>query len=78
MEWGTHFHAALREWSHPATYGELLALIHTQSYLAVHRAKNAPKPDLPAPWDRPPLADVTPERREELTADLERRTAFRN
>jgi hypothetical protein len=42
-----------------------------------HKKDSAPTIELPRPWSVPdPNADVTPERRAELKAQLQRRSAF--
>lgn len=78
-ETGSHLVAELAGMSRPLSWADLAVITLTEAYLNAHRdPKKQPKPvqlfDL---WEKTdPNADVTAERRAELEAQLERRSAF--
>lgn len=77
-ESGSHTHMFVHGLSETASLADIAAIVHAESYMNVHRRQNTPQIELPHPWERPdPNADVTPERRAELAAQLEARSAFR-
>jgi hypothetical protein len=63
--------------SETASLADLAAIRHAEWYMNVHKKDSTPEIELPRPWVVPdPNADVTPERRAELKAQLQRRSAF--
>ncbi|UOE45470.1 hypothetical protein [Agromyces larvae] len=80
-ETGSHLHASLRGYDRYAMSESGLAqLVLAEAYFNVHRdqRKHREPYDFGRPWSVPDAnADVTPERRAELVAALERRSAFR-
>lgn len=78
-ESGSHTHMVTHGFTETASLAEFAALRHAEWYMNVHRKPNTPPIELPTIWQPPdPNADVTPERRAELQAQLERRSAFRD
>lgn len=80
LDTGSHISAELSGWLFPASYGELMAGLHAQAYINVHRdVKKHPNPFAgwsPLPGDKSERADVTPEEREMLRQSLIARSAF--
>ena len=74
-EFGTHLHAADAGWDFPASYGEVIALVQAQAFIAVHRDPKKPPVDLPTPW---PGAEprFSPEEVEAAEKELRRRSAI--
>jgi hypothetical protein len=80
-EFGSHLSAELNEWSFAADFGEVMAVIHAEAFINSNRdQKLHPDPfALPKPWgDKAAKADVTPEERAALRAQLLRYSAFAN
>lgn len=78
-ESGSHTHMARHGFIETASLAEFAAIRHAEWYMNAHRKPNTPLIELPPIWTPPdPNADVTPERRAELEAQLERRSAFRD
>ena len=76
-ESGSHTHMIKHGFTETASLAEFAAIMHAEWYMNVHKQKNTPQIELPRVWEKPnPNADVTPERRAELEAQLERRSAF--
>jgi hypothetical protein len=76
-ESGSHTHMLRHGLSETASLADLAAIRHAEWYMNVHKKDSAPTIELPHPWSVPdPNADVTPERRAELKAQLQRRSAF--
>ena len=60
-----------------SSIAEVAAIQHAEWFMNAHRAKDTPWIDLQRPWAPvDPNADVTPERRAELEAELNARSAF--
>ncbi len=79
-ETGSHLVAELTGMTRPLSWADLSVITLTEAYLNSHRdPKKQPKPvQLFELWEKKdPNADVAPERRRELKAQLERRSAFR-
>ncbi|WP_431800318.1 hypothetical protein [Microbacterium kunmingense] len=77
-ESGSHTHMLFHGLSQTASLADVAAIQHAEWYMNGHRKQNTPPIELPKPWERPdPNADVTPEMRAELEAQLEKRSAFR-
>ena len=76
-ESGSHTHMLRHDFSETGSLADFAAIRHAEWYMNVHRRANTPLIELPDIWAPPaPNADVTPERRAELEAQLERRSAF--
>lgn len=76
-ESGSHTHMLRHGFTETASLADFAAIAHAEWYMNVHRKDKTPQIELPNVWARPdPNADVTPERRAELEAQLERRSAF--
>jgi hypothetical protein len=76
-ESGSHTHMARWHLSETASLADLATIRHAEWYMNGHKKENTPEIELPRPWQAPdPNADVTPERRAELKAQLQRRSAF--
>jgi hypothetical protein len=61
----------------PASDADIATVLLASRVVNFLRGENDPAIELPTPWEkRDPNADVTPERRAELTAQLKRRSAF--
>lgn len=76
-ESGSHTHMLKHGFTETSSLAEFAAIQHAEWYMNVHREKNTPQIELPRVWEKPdPNADVTPERRAELEAQLTRRSAF--
>lgn len=79
-ETGSHVVAELTGLNRPLSWADMAMVVLAESYLNAHRdpKKQAKPVTLFEMWEkRDPNADVTPERRAELEAQLERRSAFR-
>ena len=79
-ETGSHIVAELSGMSRPLSWSEIALITHAEGYLNANRdPKRQPTPiQLFEIWEKKdPNADVTPERRAELTKQLERRSAFK-
>lgn len=58
---------------------DLAQMLTAQRLINLYRPENSPAFKFPIPWEKQdPNADVTPERRAELEAQLERRSAFKD
>lgn len=78
-ESGSHTHMAWHGFTETASLADFAALRHAEWYMNAHRKPNTPLIELPRIWEAPdPNADVTPERRAELEAQLEQRSAFKD
>jgi hypothetical protein len=76
-ESGSHTHMVRHGFTETSTLAEFAAIRHAEWFMNTHKKDNTPLIELPHVWDTPdPNADVTPERRAELRAQLERRSAF--
>jgi hypothetical protein len=76
-ESGSHMHMVRYGLTETATLADLAAIRHAEWYMNVHKKDNVPEIELPHPWEKPdPNADVTPEQRADLRAQLQRRSAF--
>jgi hypothetical protein len=76
-ESGSHTHMIRHGFAETASLADYAAIIHAEWYMNVHSEKDSPLIQLPHMWEKPdPNADVTDERRAELEAQLERRSAF--
>ena len=75
VEMGTHTHASVAGWDHPATYGEMLQQRLTQRVFDFLRGKDDDRVEVPVPWGAVPIASEA-----EIAAadaELERRSAIR-
>ena len=78
-ESGSHTHMVMHDFKETASLADFAAIRHAEWYMNAHRKLNTPPIELPPIWEPPdPNADVTPERRAELEAQLEARSAFRD
>lgn len=76
-ETGSHLHMVAYGFTETSSLAEFASIRHAEWYMNVHRKQNSQPIELPIPWAKPdPNADVTPERRAELKAQLQRRSAF--
>lgn len=76
-ETGSHTHMVRYGFTETSSLAEFAAIRHAEWYMNVHRTPKSSLIELPIPWEKPnPNADVTPERRAELEAQLQRRSAF--
>lgn len=76
-EAGSHCHMAMYGFTETATLAEFATILHAQKALNRGLPKGKKPITLPMPWSEPdPNAHITPERRAELRAQLERRSAF--
>lgn len=76
-ETGSHMHMERHGFTETMSLADFATIRHAEWYMNVHRKKNSPQIELPIAWQPPdPNADVTPERRAELAAQLSRRSAF--
>lgn len=76
-ESGSHTHMRMHGFTETMSLSQFTDMLLTQSFMNLLRGKNAQPIKLPIPWDAPdPNADVTPEQRADLEAQLERRSAF--
>lgn len=77
-ETGSHLVAEMSGLARALSWGDLAGVLLSEAYLNVHRdpKKNRSPVRLFDVWAGP-NADVTPERRQELREQLERRSAFR-
>lgn len=78
-ESGSHLFADMAGYDLAASQSDLATILHAEWYMNVHRDRKKHKKDiqLPRPWsEKKPNAGVTPERRAELVAELERRSAL--
>lgn len=75
-EWASHLVASESGWSWVSSLGDIVATLHAESYINVHREDTF---RLPKPWDNDaPAVVVTDVERAELVEKLERRSAFRD
>lgn len=78
-ESGSHTHMLKHGFTETASLADFAAIRHAEWYMNVHKREHTPDIELPHVWELPdPNADVTPERRAELEAQLERRSAFKD
>jgi hypothetical protein len=76
-ESGSHTHMAVYGLTETASLADLAGILHAQKDLNRGLPRGKKPVTLPFPWEQPdPNANVTPERRAELKAQLERRSAF--
>ncbi|QJU52928.1 hypothetical protein SCB71_06295 [Herbiconiux sp. KACC 21604] len=78
-ESGSHLHADLAKLRFAGSHADRAGIQLAEWYINVHLDRKRHKKDieLPGPWGKAnPNADVTPERRAALRAELERRSAF--
>ncbi|WP_137843862.1 hypothetical protein [Microbacterium sp. 2FI] len=76
-ESGSHTHMLRHGFTETASLADFAAIRHAEWFMNSHKKDKAPLIELPHIWEPPdPNADVTPERRAELEAQLERRSAF--
>lgn len=78
-ESGSHLFAEQNDYKVAASHADVATILHAQAWMNWHRdSKVTPEPILlPGPWRREDSnADVTPERRAELEAELNARSAF--
>ena len=79
-DFGSHLNASINDWAFAAGYGEVMGAITASSTINANRdPKKHPDPiRLPMPYrdEATKTADVTPEERAALRADLVRRSAF--
>lgn len=75
-EFGSHLRAELMGWGFAAGYGELMAGIHAQAYIAAHSRPGAEPVQLPFPWTAVDAPQVTSEELARLKEQLEARSAF--
>lgn len=76
-ESGSHLHMGRHGLSETASLADIATITHAEWYMNGHKKDGAPTIELPRPWSVPdPNADVTPARRAELKAQLQRRSAF--
>jgi hypothetical protein len=65
-------------WKHTVTYAEFIAWTHATAFMNANR-DTATHPDpveLPTPWSQTQEADVTPQERAQLRAELASRSVF--
>lgn len=76
-ESGSHTHMLKHGFVESSSLADFAAITHAEWYMNVHRQPKTPLIELPRVWEKPnPNADVTPEQRAELEAQLARRSAF--
>lgn len=80
-ELGSHLVADLAGWKFATTYGDLLALTHAEAFMNVNRDRKKQRTpiELFRPWEsEAERAQVSPEERARLRAQLLERSAFRD
>jgi len=76
-ESGSHTHMRIHGFTETTALSQFTDMLLAQRILNYLRPENTPAIELPIPMERAdPNADVTPERRAELRAQLQRRSAF--
>lgn len=73
---GTHTHASVNGWAWPLSRSDMVLQLLTTAFINAHRSERSPTFTMPWPWNHKPV--VSPERREQLEKQLQRRSAFRD
>lgn len=76
----SHLFADIAGWHTVTPWSEVMLTVLTERVLNLLRSEGDKPISLPRPWEAPavPVSEITPEERDELRAQLIRRSAFRD